>query len=280
MRALADLARRSNLPVPDMEDPAQVEQIWRRRRPLYEHLAAIADQFWIAEEAGEIVGYARSIIQDGVQELTEFFVLPERQGGGIGSQLLARALPDRGARRRSIIATLDGRAQPQYLRRGVYPRSTLQYLEREPELVDLESDLEFEAMSATPDTLADLGAIDRAVLGFRRDATHDFLLRDRKGFLYRRGGRPVGYGYTGKGTGPIAVMDEADVPAALAHAERLAAKAGDKVFGVELPLVNRAAVTYLLGRGFRLDPFVAVVMNDGPFVRLENYVLTSPPFFL
>jgi len=35
-----------------------------------------------------------------------------------------------------------------------------------------------------------------------------------------------------------------------------------------------------LKRGFRLDKFMAVLMSDVPFGRFENYILTSPPFFL
>jgi hypothetical protein len=51
-------------------DPAA----WDRRRPLYEHLAQTAEHLWIAEDDGRPVGYARSILRDGVRELTELFV--------------------------------------------------------------------------------------------------------------------------------------------------------------------------------------------------------------
>jgi hypothetical protein len=49
---------------------------------------------------------------------------------------------------------------------------------------------------------------------------------------------------------------------------------------VEVPMVNRVAVRFLLGRGFRLDSFFSFFMADRPFGRFENYLFTSPPFFL
>ena len=45
-------------------------------------------------------------------------------------------------------------------------------------------------------------------------------------------------------------------------------------------MINRDVVDYLLARGFRIDSFVAIMMNDGPFGRFENYIVTSPPFIL
>jgi hypothetical protein len=35
-----------------------------------------------------------------------------------------------------------------------------------------------------------------------------------------------------------------------------------------------------LGRGYRMDSFFAFHMCDAPLGRLENYIVTSPPFFL
>ena len=280
VRALADLDKRMNLHLEFWDDPGVVARLWERRRPLYEHLAAVADQFWVAEEAGRVVGFARSIFQDGLQELTEFFVLPGHQSGGIGRELFGRAFPPRGARRRAIIATLDSRAQARYLKSGVYPRFTIQYLYAKPRLATVESDLRFERVSADPETIAAIRTIDLALLGFQRDATHAHLLQDRQGYLYLRGDRPVGYGYLANGTGPMALLEEADFPAALSHAERDAAERGEETFGVELPLVNRAAVQHLLAKGFQLEPFVAALMSDEPFGKFTNYILSSPPFFL
>jgi hypothetical protein len=141
------------------------------------------------------------------------------------------------------------------------------------------SDPSPEAATASPATLAALRAIDAAVLGHGRDADHAFLLAHRPCHLYRRDGRVVGYAYHGPRCGPIALLDEADFPAVLAHAEREAAARGDD-FGAEVPLVNRAAVDYLLGRGCRMEPFLTFCLSDAPFGHPERYILTSPTYFL
>ena len=143
----------------------------------------------------------------------------------------------------------------------------------------MDSDLRLERVSADPATLVAIRAIDLELLGFQRVATPAHLLEDRQGYHYLRGDRPVGYGYLANGTGPMALLEEGDIPAALTHAEREAAARGEKHFGVELPLVNRTAVQHLLARGFQLEPFVAVLMSDEPFGEFSNHVLTSPPFF-
>jgi hypothetical protein len=75
-------------------------------------------------------------------------------------------------------------------------------------------------------------------------------------------------------------LEASDFPAVLAHAEHAAAQQGREHFGIEVPMVNRKAVDHLLKRGFRIDSFIAMLMNDKPFGQFENYITTSPPFFL
>ena len=106
--AIADLAHRKGYGWDtDPDDPAA----WLRRQSLYEHLAASADKCVLAEdEQGQIIAYARSILRAGMRELTELFVLPGQQSGGVGRELLARAFPAEGAEHRSIVATSDARA--------------------------------------------------------------------------------------------------------------------------------------------------------------------------
>ena len=134
-------------------------------------------------------------------------------------------------------------------------------------------------MAATAETLASLRQIDQIVLQHRRDEDHTWLLAEQQGYLYRRAGRVVGYGYVGQSSGPFAVLDPSDFPAILAHAESEAAAAG-RNFGVEIPLINRTAVDYLLGRGYQMDSFIALFLSDEPFGRFDHYIFPSPPFFL
>ncbi len=262
------------------DDPAVLADLWDRRRSLFEHLARSADQFWVAERDGEMIGYARSIVRHSVRELTEFFVLPGHQSAGVGRELLSRVFSRAGVANRSIVATVDTRALARYLKTGVTVRFPICNLARVPEAIPLPAtDLTFEPVSESPLTLAAIAAIDAPILGYRRDIDHAWLLNDRQGFLYTRGGKTVGYGYVGYRSGPFALLDAADFPAVLAHAEATAAQQYD-LFAVELPMTNHTAIQYLLARGYTLDSFFAFFLTDHPVGTLENYAFTSPPFFV
>jgi GNAT superfamily N-acetyltransferase len=282
VKANDDLTRRMGIPESQniFAEPNFLQDLLQRRGTLFEFLAATAEQFWIAEEGDKIVGYARALMSDGVRELSEFFVLPELQGRGVGRELMARTFPKQGARRRVIMASTDTRAQVRYLKSGVYPRFAIQYLFRKPERRNIETDLLFKPAPNTPDTIAAMRTIDAAVLDFVRDEIHEFLLNGRKAYLYQRGEQVVGYGYMGKGTGPIALLDGSDFPAVLAHAENDAAERGEREFGISLPLINRAATDHMLEHKFNLEGFVVLFMSDEPFGRFENYAISSPDYFL
>lgn len=282
IRTLADLERREGTPDADnmWTDPAFIRGYREQRFPLFEHLASTADQFWIAERDHQVVAYARSTLHDGVRDLTEFFVLPAHQAEGVGRELLARAFPTEGARLRTIIATTDIRALSRYLKSGVSPRFPIYAFSGKPRPVDVTTDLTFEPVTPGPEALAALRSIDQEVLGLTRDADHAFLLGDRRAHFYRRGGRTVGYGYGGNGTGPIALLEASDYPAVLAHAETESAARGETSFRMSVPLVNRAAAIHLLERGFRLEAFPLYLMSDEPFGTFDRYIMSSPPLFL
>jgi GNAT superfamily N-acetyltransferase len=257
---------------------------WATRRPLFDHLAASADLWWIAEDeaTGSIVGYARSIVRDGVRELTEFFVLPSTQSGGIGRELLERAFPSEGVRHRAIVATIDPRAISRYLRAGLSGRVAIVGLEAAPRAVRVDTDLVRVPIDAADPPLEELAAIDVALLGFRRDIDHRWLAGQRHGWLYRRGGVSVGYGYHPTRPvwgGPYAALSVGDLPSLLADGETAAAAAGHATVTFDLALTARTGFDHLLARGFRIDPFVMLYFTDGPIDGLDRYVLTSPPFF-
>ena len=153
-------------------------------------------------------------------------------------------------------------------------------LESATEAMDATTGLAIEPILVSSENLETLATIDAVVLGHRRDADHAWLCEDRHGYFYYRDGRPIGYGYIGSSSGPFALLNAGDFPAVLALAEREAAMQGHDKFGIEVPLVNRAAVDYLLSRGYQMDQFITLFMCDEPFGRFENYLCTSPPFFL
>jgi hypothetical protein len=278
--AVDDLGRRTNQEGNSTADLSP-DAAWERRRPMWEHLAATSERGWLAERDGRAIGYARSILRDGLRELTAFFVRPAALDAGVGRELLARAGPRGvGATNRSLVATRDLRAQGRYLRAGLAAHFPIYEFRRVPTAVEVATDLVAESLEPGPEAFDALGAIDRFVLGHRRDADLSFLLGTRTGWLYRRDGTPVGYGFHGEWQGPFAALDPADLPALFAHAERAAAERGDETTGFELGLVNRAGVAWLLERRYRMHPFLTFLMSDEPFGRFDRYVLTSPPIFL
>ncbi|MDX1524588.1 MAG: GNAT family N-acetyltransferase [Anaerolineae bacterium] len=280
VRTILDLSRRMGVEtISGGQDESALQKLWARRRPLFEHLARTGEHFWLAEKEGQPIGYARSILRDGLRELTEFFVLPDQQSAGVGRELLNRVFPAEGARHRSLVATPDTPAMVRYLKANVYPHGIVNYFSRKPRQVEVATDLAFEPMSASPDTLDHLWAVDQVLLGHRRDVDHIWLLDTRQGYLYRRAGQVAGYGYVGDYSGPFAVLDDTDFPAVLAHAERQASDITDE-FGLEVPLENRAVVDYLLAQGFRMEDFITLFMSDARIGKFENYILTSPPFFV
>lgn len=278
---LADLVRRKGYGGEmSIDDPARLARMWDERKPLYDHLAQTGEQFWIAERAGEVLAFARSIRREDVRELTELFVRPAVQSSGFGRELLARTFAAEPGVRRSVIASPDVRAQVLYLRSGVHVRCPIYYFGREPRAVELDLPLDLRPVGDEPGVLDTIATFDFMTVGYRRDADHAWLLRERQGYFYEHGGRVVGYGYVGRRNGPFALTDAADFPAVLAHAERAAADAGRPHFGVEVPMANRVAVDYLLANGFRVDPFSAVLLADEPRGDLTRYIVTSPPFFI
>ena len=262
-------------------EPEKIDKLWERRRSLWKHLSSTCDQYWVAEnEKEEIIGYARSIVRGDHRELTEFFVLPDNQSAGVGRELIARAFPN-DTPHRSIIATTDFRALARYLKSGVYPYLTGLYLERKPDVVDFQSDIQFETGEDDEATLQTLAEIDSVILGHRRDVDHRFLMQDRTLFFYKRGNATVGYGYINKDYyGPFAVLDKKDIPTVLAHAETQAHHLGAEYIGFETPVINTLAVDHLMSRGYRIEGFLTSILSDKPFGKFENYLLSSPPFFL
>ena len=279
IHAIIEYSQRMNvMAITGGNDPAVIESLWKKRRSLFEFLANHAAQFWVAEKGGEIVAYARSIEQDGMQELTEFFVFPQHQSAGVGGELLSRAFPRTGARYRTIIATLDERALYRYLKAGVYGRFPIKYFSRKAEKVDMPTDLTIEPMQLET-RLEALNRIDREIISHVRPELHRWIVSDRKGFVYKRGREIVGYGYVGPRSGPFALLDENDFPAVLAHAESLTAEEGND-FGATTPLINEKAVEYFIERKYQIDSFSTLFMSNVSFGKFEKYLCFTPEFFM
>jgi GNAT superfamily N-acetyltransferase len=262
------------------------EDIWTRMEPIMAMLADHAAEWWVAEDAvgGEMIGYARSVERGGLFELSEFFVLPSRQAAGLGAELLSRTFPLGRGEVRAIIATTDLRAQARYYRAGTAARFPILSLIGTPgaALGEVAADAPFEAQRATNEDIPALAELERAVLGFDRGDEFGWLLDQREGYLYRRGGRIVGSGFLGArgGIGPIAAAEPSDTPGILDHLERRAAELEIAEMSLDVPGPNVTAIRHLLDRRFRLDPFITFLMSSRPFGQFDRFIGFSPPFVL
>lgn len=277
--AVRDLTAR--LGTPWEPDP---EKLWRELTPMMEYLAAHAAEWWVAEDrdSGEMIGYARSVERGGLFELSEFFVHPDRQSAGVGGALLARAFPEGRGEVRAIIATTDVRAQARYYRAGTVARFPIVSMSGPPTADGHpRADPQVEVVRLDDAGIPALIEIESAVLEFHRGDEFRWLLEQREGYLYRRAGTPLGFAFiSSNGMGPMAALTPEDQLPILAHVEARSAALGMKELSLEVPMVNEVAMRHLLGRGFRLDAFLTLLMSSRPFGQFDRFISFAPPFVL
>ncbi|MGI9026864.1 MAG: GNAT family N-acetyltransferase [Burkholderiaceae bacterium] len=84
------------------------------------------DGLWVAEDAGEILGFTFSWVCGDLWFLAELFVSPGHQGRGIGNALLRRTLEHaqkKGATNKALITfAFNTVSQGLYIRHGLFPR--------------------------------------------------------------------------------------------------------------------------------------------------------------
>ena len=85
-----------------------------------------AGGLWVAEDAGDIVGFAWSWACGDLWFLAQLFVSPGRQGSGIGNELLKRTFEHAqksGAVNKALITfSFNTVSQGLYIRHGLFPR--------------------------------------------------------------------------------------------------------------------------------------------------------------
>jgi GNAT superfamily N-acetyltransferase len=276
--AITDLARRRNLPLEGTAD-----QWWVNFEAEFTYLSRTAAEWWVAEDSatGLIVGYARSIERGGLLELTEFFVHPSQQARGLGRAMLSRAFPTGRGQVRSIIATTDVRALGCYYTADTAARFPMLTLTGAPAEAEILGDLEIVRLDPMfPSSLDDVGTIERAVLGYGRSLTElRWILERREGYMYRRDGQAVGFAFVGKeGAGPIAALHADDLAAELLHVESRAHALGVERLSFQVPGVNAVAVCHLMGRGFRIEEWVNLLMSNRAFGQFDRFIAFSPTF--
>ncbi|HEX3219249.1 MAG TPA: GNAT family N-acetyltransferase [Candidatus Limnocylindria bacterium] len=280
LAAVTDLSARLGSPW-----DAKPDELWPRLEPMFALLAAHAAEWWVAQDGdGRVIGYARSVERGGLFELSEMFVLPDRQAAGIGRELLRRAFPLGRGDLRAIIATTDVRAQANYYRAGTAARFPIASLLGRPGVATGSGPLDppLEAVAVTQDDVPALLSLERDAIEFDRGDEMRWLVEQRKGFLYRRAGRVVGSGFMTHrgGIGPVVSISARDMPGILDHLERCAADLELEEITLDVPGPNEAALLHLLDRRLQLDPFFTLLMSSRPFGDFARFIGFAPPFVL
>lgn len=150
---------------------------------------------YVAEQDGEVLAFAGAITRGPVTFLTDLFVHPQAQSGGLGKTLLQHVLTEEQPIHCTMSST-DLRAQALYIRLGmqpVFPHFNLQWQGRaRGEL--LPADLEvIEGQAEDPAFVQ----WDAQVGGRARPVDHAFWMRQQQSvpLWFRRQGVTVGYGY-------------------------------------------------------------------------------------
>ena len=266
---------------------------WQRHSAWFDHLWNSAAENWVAEDGDRrVVGWAMSVERDDHLELTHCFVEPGIQAKGIGRDLVKRAFPDGRALHKTILATQDTRALALYLRSGVnYVTTSVDFI-IVPHRIEPATDLVFESVDANNDAAVEaIASLELAVLGYRRDIDTRFLLGLRPAWLARRAGTVVGFAFGAQprlpdsgdlssSCGPVTANNASDVPAILDHVIKAAAVTMENRIRFAVPLVNQVAVTHLLRRGAKIDPFYVSVLASENSMRLDRWIHTTPLFII
>jgi GNAT superfamily N-acetyltransferase len=277
---------------PDEEPPSgDLDELWARRRPLAEFMAAQDGSFFVCEGRQGLLGFARTVRFDGLEQLAELFVHPDHQGHGIGRGLLERCWPEPPTPdlTRVVVAMGAPADLTLYTGFGMMPADgRLRMVERTERYVERrlrEGDATAPGVHALERgrALAEWGRMEPEVVGHRRRPLQEFFARDRTCLASVNpdgSSRALCWvspeGVVGPG---VAEKPEDLVPVVLAALDRVAKTHEPKE--LRLPLI--ATSWWLLQRlrtlGFRISR-PGWVLCSVPLPELARYLPCDPGVFL
>jgi ribosomal protein S18 acetylase RimI-like enzyme len=246
------------------------------------------DGLWVAEDDGQMVGFAFSWVCDGLWFLAQLFVAPGQQGSGLGNELLRRTLRQaetRGTANRALITFAFNRvSQGLYIRHGLFPRHPLYFISASREAVRGRSggaQFRCEPLERSAGCLRALKQIDGQVLGASREKHHGFLMDEEgtRGIALYDGDQCVGYAYISSSghIGPLAVAHTEAMGSAFRTALNMAADGGAPSVSAFVPGTSEAALALAMQHGMRIT-FPMMLMSDRPFGDWQRYLPRNPGF--
>ena len=292
-RAIHDVAvRQGVMPEGTAPSEATIRSHWLRQRNMIEFLAAQpGGRYWIAEGDDGLLGFARVVRFEGMEELTELMVEPRQHGRGIGRGLMDRVWPGDPSPEtgRVVVATgapTDLTLYPEY---GVMPATghwhmrvrTERYLERRAQEVDVR-DPGTHAL-APERAAAEWTRLEPPAIAHERPALHEFFARDRTCLAtVADDGRATGLCWVSSHAeiGPAVGAEPEDlVPVVLAALDRVAKTQEPDELSLFCTTIAWWLLRRLRGLGFRVY-WPSWVMCSIPLPGLDRYVPTRPPHLL
>jgi GNAT superfamily N-acetyltransferase len=271
----------------------KLEADWQQARAFFEFVAAQPDgSFWIGEDDGAIVAYARMARFGAMDELTELWVAPSYAGQGIGRSLLERVWPESPTPELGrVVVTLGTPVDLSlYTEFGVMPVSghwhmrhrVDQYLEQRAHEVDAAGP-SVHGLTAQR-AVEEWKRLEPAAIGHERPLLHDFFGRTRNSLalLDPDSGRARGLCWVSAegDIGPaVAETPEDLVPVVLAALDLVAKSQEPETFGVFCTTDSWWLLDRLRRLGFHVH-WPAWVMSSVPIPGLDRYVPTAPPRLL
>ncbi len=230
------------------------------------------DGLWVAEDAGEILGFAFSWVCGDLWFLAELFVSPAHQGRGIGNELLRRTSDHArksGATNKALITfAFNTVSQGLYIQHGMFPRLPIYNFDVAHEVLMGRSSgaqLRYAPIEDIPSHLRSVAHIDEQALGVSREKHHRYLIKDSglRGVVFYEDDDCVGYAYISPSghIGPLGVAQPKVLGAAFKTALDLAANSGSPHVSAFLPGTSDVALSiaveprdaHYVSHGSRID---------------------------
>jgi ribosomal protein S18 acetylase RimI-like enzyme len=246
------------------------------------------DGLWVAEDAGQILGFAWSWVCGDLWFLAQLFVPTAHQGRGIGNELLQRTLEHArkaGATNKALITfTFNRVSQGLYIRHGLFPKMPIYFfgVARERLMSGLQdAPLRCVAIEDTAAHLNALADIDARAVEVSREKHHRYLINDpaTKGVMLYAGSECVGYAYIGSDghIGPLAVTRAGVLGDAFATALKVATDDGSEQISAFLPGTCDNALSLAVKHGMRIT-FPMLLMASPGFGDWTQYLPRNPGF--